>query len=537
MKIIFTILFCYSFAISNATNYHPSPSEGGGFYSTTPPYDTIYLDNTYTWTTFDITHWHGTSYDHPIVILPYGGDVLIGNSTVITTASFGCTWTDCWYIKMEGKNNWGSSYGFIVESVPRNIATLSTFGFSLDFYKVIRLDSILIANNSMGIHDGLDPGCRPSQNYPNWVNDSLFVWKCKVVRTWNQGMYFGNTNPDNYPPPQAAHPGFLPRPVSCNNISPGSISAVFSASAHTITISGNYADSFLTTSYFGITGSVSNNGDYWYNTSNATFGGGVTTIHCLNDGGAIVNETATVTIRRITYPEPARLGMHSIMYNIVDSTGRSGIQLASASSGTSEIGYNTISHTGLNGDAGQGTDIYIGSYTQFNAHDNICGASLYWGFAVLGASGSQYQIVNNQIQSAAAQDPFTFPGTWPIGFVYNYDTMHTTPNPYTVLMYPLYIDTRLEKYTDSSSFYISGNQIGLGIGGLNGIAIGDEQNTFKKAPNSNYICNNTAYGVAPDPPPITELFGAVVPYSTSCSSSSPSGILRAKKFGYRIIRN
>src|SRR5205085_1026889 len=70
----------------------------------------------------------------------------------------------------------------------------------------------------------------------------------------------------------------------------------------------------------------------------------------------------------IVYPRPMRNGNTKIYNNIVDSTGRGGIQLASASNGISEIYGNTVKHTGMNGNDAQGIGISVGTYTRANIH-------------------------------------------------------------------------------------------------------------------------------------------------------------------------
>jgi hypothetical protein len=97
-------------------------------------------------------------------------------------------------------------------------------------------------------------------------------------------------------------------------------------------------------------------------------------------------------------PKPMRLGNIRIYNNIIDSTGRGGIQLSCADSGNNEIYNNTITHCGLELDGQQGNGIVIGGYTQANIHDNYVRTTFSAGIFSLGAG--IINIYNNDVDSS-----------------------------------------------------------------------------------------------------------------------------------------
>ena len=99
-------------------------------------------------------------------------------------------------------------------------------------------------------------------------------------------------------------------------------------------------------------------------------------------------------------PKPMRLGNFRIYNNIVDSTGRDGIQLSSADSGYNEIYNNTVTNNGLelNTKEGQGMGILIGGYTHADIHDNYVRTTFGPGIFSLGAG--TIRIYNNDVDSS-----------------------------------------------------------------------------------------------------------------------------------------
>ncbi len=173
--------------------------------------------------------------------------------------------------------------------------------------------------------------------------------------------------------------------------------------------------------------------------------------------------------------------------NFVDSTGRGGIQLASASSGISEIFNNVVMHNGLNGDEQQGTGISIGTYTKVYIHDNIINNTFTWGIASLGGSGTGtvLRIERNKIDSS--------------GFLAHYDLARTTKIQIDPSTEPVYSDnlrwpyaielgTRPTLFKDSTTFWILNNSIGKFKSKAGAIQIHDDYATITKL--GNIICGN-----------------------------------------------
>lgn len=119
------------------------------------------------------------------------------------------------YIKVDGKvpglvyNN-GYTYGFRVQGDPLLRYDLGA-GFQVDGGSHnVEYRHCFAHNIGTGMWCKNDGTCDPRLNYPNLVNDSIFIDSCVVIGTWNEGMYLLNTSPDN----NASDP----RPVVCNGV-------------------------------------------------------------------------------------------------------------------------------------------------------------------------------------------------------------------------------------------------------------------------------------------------------------------------------
>jgi hypothetical protein len=103
------------------------------------------------------------------------------------------------------------------------------------------------------------------------------------------------------------------------------------------------------------------------------------------------------------YPYPMRLSNISVHDNIVDSTGRGGIQLSGADRGTNVIYNNKISRCGFEFNSYQGNGIVIGGNAYANVHDNTISHTLSDGIWVLGV-GTTYVLRNNISYSGYLKD-------------------------------------------------------------------------------------------------------------------------------------
>lgn len=391
------------------------------------PGDTLLLNTAYS--SVDLQGVHGTA-SCPIVIMNDGIQALITKRLTLN----GCT-----YIKLTGSGT-TDPYGILIQQDPQlRQQSYHAIGIA-DRSKNIEVERVFMHNVDIGIVCETNADCGDSLNYPNWILDSMYFHDNKIVGTWNEGMYIGNTSPDNA--------SYDLRPVTCD----------------------------------------------------------------------------TVT----SYPAPMKNGYTKIYNNIIDSTGRGGIQLANAIKGVSEIYNNTVKHNGMNGDEGQGTGISIGLYTRAYIHDNIISNTYTWGIASIGAGATNIplRIEHNTIDST--------------GYLRHYDLDTTTrilydPRTETVLSdgltWPqsIEVDTRPRYYTtdsphpgtavpgqDSTQFWIRNNTIGLKKGSV-AINVEDDYSGLQKG--GNIICGNVNTGTG-TAAAISVVSG--ISYSTNCSDSSSS---------------
>ncbi len=407
--------------------YMPVPGQDSGYWNNynLQPGDTLFIDGTKAWSYIYIEGKSGTP-SCPIIIMNKNGQAkLTGDYAQLKLRS-------CTNIKVLGTGTPGVTYGFHIQPYPTGTIVNGTFAVSIEGRsKNIEVTNVSISHAGIGMNIKEDGDCDPLYNYPNWVIDSIYIHNNKVVKTWNQGMYIGNTSPDNGPN------SYDVRPVVCNGVT--------------------------------------------------------------------------------TYPRPIRMGNIKVYNNIVDSTGRAGIQLASASTGLSEIYSNTISHNGMGGDEQQGAGINLGTYSNVWVYNNNIRNTLTYGISSFGASstGNTLRIENNVIDSSGYLNHYGY-GDWStdiIQFATRAVTTNTLTWPYSICIYT----KPTEDPIDSTHFYVSANSLGKRKNSAGGIVVGDYQNTFHKS--GNYICNNiaTAGGstnVIIEEPTIPVYF------STNCSSTS-----------------
>lgn len=184
---------------------------------------------------------------------------------------------------------------------------------------------------------------------------------------------------------------------------------------------------------------------------------------------------------------PSRLGNFRIMNNVIQDTGRPGIQLSCASTGMSEISGNTISNTGLQGDDAQGAGIILGGYSRAYIHGNNIKNTYTWGIASFGSG--LVRIESNLIDATGSNSIGTLP--WGAGIV---------------------IDTRTTTPVDLTAFSIKSNVLSH-IAQVPHIEIGQ---LFKTYATGNVICNNTTDGT----PSIVSVDPGI-DWSTDCGITPP----------------
>jgi hypothetical protein len=376
------------------------PNTDSGYYLGYPqvarfhPGDTIVLSARDHWSYFTVENFRGDP-SRPLVIINEGGVVKFRIGIRLVNDS---------YIKLTGTGS-SDPYGFLVEQDPSGRPLTGGAIQVGRRSKNIDIGQVNIHNCGIGFVCETNEDCADSLNYPNWVLDSISIHHCRIVGIWNEGMYIGNTSPDN------AKDSYDPRPVDC--------------------------------------------------------------------GG------------RKVYPMPMRNGNIRVYDNYLDSTGRGGIQMASASTGMSEISHNIVRHCGLNGDGAQGTGISVGTYTRVYIHDNTVSNTYTWGIASLGGSGTGtvLRIENNRIDSS--------------GYLAHYQLANAEKywmDPWKEPVYPaklawpcaIELGTRPTLFKDSTTFSIRDNVIGLFKSGKAAIQMQDKYRTLTRS--GNIICGNTNAG-------------------------------------------
>jgi len=159
-------------------------------------------------------------------------------------------------------------------------------------------------------------------------------------------------------------------------------------------------------------------------------------------------------------PLPLRLGNIKIYNNIIDHTGRGGIQLSSADYGNNEIYNNTITNCGYGFDPAQGNGIVLGGYTSAYVHDNTVDYTYSSGIFSLGAG--LIRIENNRVDHSGLL----------AGSVANGSAN-------------IMVDTRFTSPITSTLFYIKNNT--LGVNSDINIRVYNAYNTFALG---NVVCSN-----------------------------------------------
>ena len=168
-------------------------------------------------------------------------------------------------------------------------------------------------------------------------------------------------------------------------------------------------------------------------------------------------------------PRPLRLGNVRIFNNIIDHTGRGGIQLSGADAGNNEIFNNTITNCGFGFDPAQGNGIVIGGYTTAYVHDNTIDYTYSTGIFSLGAG--LVRIENNKVNHSGLLAGATANGSASI-----------------------MVDTRFTSPTTNTLFYVRNNTVGTNSDTY--IRVYTSYNTYASG---NIVCNNVTFTGAAAP--------------------------------------
>lgn len=168
-----------------------SPNQDSGWIMTAPPYlpdDTLDFPARYNWTYKELANYSGV-YGHPLIITNSGGT---------TRGNNGITFTNCTYVHLTGTGTPGVTYGFYLTNPTPTLRSQSPFAVSIyGRCKGIEIDHVDMHNVGIGYHVETDNNCDQSLDYPNWKIDSITIHDGRVVGIWNEGLYLGDTSPDN----------------------------------------------------------------------------------------------------------------------------------------------------------------------------------------------------------------------------------------------------------------------------------------------------------------------------------------------------
>jgi hypothetical protein len=418
-------------------------------YGTTPsslsfrPGDTIAIRSNQAFSTIEI---HGLTGTHacPIVVTNEGGQAWVRGYMKFYGAK---------HVHIDGSGFPGLRYGFKIEYHPNEISGAFQNGVGLqitELSKDVEVNNVFIHNTIFGMPIKQSPACADSLNYPNWVMDSISIHDNLIRNTNLEGMYIGDTAPDNFP-------GY-------------------------------------------------------------------------SDPRYVIGCHLPATLDTI-YPRPIRSGHMHIYNNIIDTTGRGGIQLSGHSVSVAEINNNTVLHSGMNGDEQQGTGISIGMYTKAWIHDNTITDNLTWGIASLGGSGTNFplRIENNTIDSCGylfhysnvAELIFPVPDGWTV-----YGPGSGTPagNNYDFAV-PIFIKTATNMDGDSTQFWVKGNRFGKWRAeniktfpsDSSGLQVFDYASPVRFQKSGNIICGNTRLSNGGPVSFFVDNSITSIPYSTICA--------------------
>jgi len=424
----------------------------------------------------------------------------------------------CWYIKITGKQRPGLDYGIYMEHFP---GAMNQWG-GADYFpmqiaqksKCFEIEGYWGNKVSTGVVIKEDPYCLDSLNFGNgFTMDSMIIHDNKITRVFNEGMYLGNTLPDNNPE------GYIyndtKRPWVCTNIFIGGVR--FHASDSTIRFQGDHTSQMPPGMYFRVGGaSVGHNNDYnqsWVvksYTGASTYVGDTTILHVRNidlthAGVWMSDEKVSIgSVDSVKFNRPMRLGYLKIYNNVTDSTGRGGIQISSSNSSRCEIYSNTCKHAGLTRVGGQGNGITWGKYTNVNCYNNTVVCTVAEGIHITGGgfTGTPQIVYNNYIDSSGYCNAYVDPygGNFAI-----YDIINDPGNNWVSAIAFRTRGCDSLPALDSTMFWIKNNRVGIFTLSrqttwdgktYGGLLIEDYNQSTQRSGNA--ICSNTALdGVTP----------------------------------------
>lgn len=123
--------------------------------------------------------------------------VIINDTTAQTLCKGQIQIDGCTYIKLIGAGKTSLQYGFKIQYDPVIVPQVIGGIIIFDRSKNIEVTNVDINHVGTGIACLTDNNCDQSLDYPNWILDSMVIHDNRIVEVWNEGMYWGNTSPDN----------------------------------------------------------------------------------------------------------------------------------------------------------------------------------------------------------------------------------------------------------------------------------------------------------------------------------------------------
>jgi predicted esterase len=190
-------------------NYYViSPNQDSGFFVNMNrgdgphyhPGDTLAFTSHSNWTYISLNNYRGSA-SCPLVITNTDGQAHTTTGISISNSS---------YVKVTGSGVKGLPYGFFMTGKDPSMRGQGPFAVVImNRSKNVEVERVYIHNVGIGFDVKSEGDCADSLNYPNWVLDSISIHDNRIVGIWNEGMYLGNTSPDN------AANSYDPRPIDC----------------------------------------------------------------------------------------------------------------------------------------------------------------------------------------------------------------------------------------------------------------------------------------------------------------------------------
>ncbi len=168
------------------------------------PGDTLVLKasgNPYSY--FSLEGIHGTA-TCPVTIMNEGGQVKFSN---------GMAFSDCSYIRVTGTGS-SDKYGFHIQDPSSDGVAIDVFGRSSN----IEINNVDIYHKTYGFWVKEEASCIDSLKYPNWTINHISIHDNRIVKTNQEGMYLGSTDPNGARGVSCGGKTIYPKPLRLGDI-------------------------------------------------------------------------------------------------------------------------------------------------------------------------------------------------------------------------------------------------------------------------------------------------------------------------------